>query len=49
MFYLRSVLDLFSIKKKNVDENDVDKEIKKVFSMLLKKIDGVKIPGLKHI
>ena len=29
-------------------ENDIDIEMKKVFSMLLK-IDGVDIPGFKHI
>ena len=39
---------IFQSRKKTLAENDVDKEIKKVFSMLLK-IDGVKIPGLKHI
>ena len=38
----------FNQEKEHLKENDIDIEMKKVFSMLLK-IDGVDIPGFKII
>ena len=39
---------IFQSKNRTLKENDIDKEMKKVFAMLLK-IDGVEIPGLTDL